>query len=45
VEAEFFSKEVVCMMRRKESMKAYSQDLRERILQTVNEGKTQAEAA
>jgi transposase len=26
-------------------MKAYSQDLRERILQTVDEGKTQAEAA
>ncbi len=26
-------------------MKAYSQDLRERILQTVDEGKTQSEAA
>ncbi len=26
-------------------MKAYSQDLRQRILQTVDEGKTQAEAA
>lgn len=26
-------------------MKAYSQDLRERILQTVDEGKTQAKAA
>ena len=26
-------------------MKAYSQDLRQRILQTVDEGKTQAQAA
>jgi transposase len=32
-------------MKEKCQMKAYSQDLRERILQTIDEGKTQAEAA
>ena len=40
-----FGREVMSLMRERCHMKAYSQDLRERILQTVDEGKTQAEAA
>lgn len=40
-----FGREVMSLMRERCHMKAYSQDLRERILQTVAEGKTQAEAA